>query len=264
MVKVWNEEDNKFLRENYLKYSNQELAERFGVSKKSIQGKLRRLGLHRLNEDDTGSLVTDSPTAASSPLDEFKIRKKKLPVKAPSTTQLTPSTVRYVPREMTERRKRAIREFDNAFKILSSGDLQKALDEFQFIETTFKGENDIVERARMFHSVYSRKGVEPLPDANSSEDFYKLGIFMFNTNKTPEALKYFEKAVEIEPGYIDAAYNIASIHAREGRFDDALSILEQVLDTDERFVEVAMTDDDFQGLWEDQRFLSLVRSYLED
>ena len=264
MVKVWNEEDNKFLRENYLKYSNQELAERFGVSKKSIQGKLRRLGLHRLNEEDAGSLTADSPTTAPAPLDEFKIRKKKLPVKAPSATQMTPSTTRYVPREMTERRKRAIREFDNAFKILSSGDLQKALEEFQFIETTFKGENDIVERARMFHSVYSRRGVEPLPEAKNPEDCYKLGVYLFNSNNTPEALKYFEKAIEMEPGYIDAAYNIASIHAREGRFDDALSILEQVLDTDERVVEVAMTDDDFQGLWEDQRFLTLVRSYLDE
>lgn len=264
MVKVWNEEDNKFLRENYLKYSNQELAERFGVSKKSIQGKLRRLGLHRLNEDDAAITSVDSAASATIPIDEFKIRRRRLPIKIATASKSTQTAARYVPREMTERRKRAMRDFDSAFKLLSSGDTKKALEDFQFIVTNFKGENDIVERARMFHSLYSRTNPSALPPANSSEDWYKHGIFYSNSNKIPKAFECFEKALELEPGFVDAAYNIASIMATNGKFDESLEMLEHVLDMDERFVETVMTDDDFQGLWEDQRFLLLVRSYIEE
>ena len=46
-AKKWTEEENGFIKQNYQNMSNQELAGKFKVSPKSIEGKLRKLGLKR-------------------------------------------------------------------------------------------------------------------------------------------------------------------------------------------------------------------------
>lgn len=46
-AKEWTEKENDFIRQNYQNLSNQELARKFKVSPKAIEGKLRRLGLKR-------------------------------------------------------------------------------------------------------------------------------------------------------------------------------------------------------------------------
>lgn len=47
MSKKWSEEDMTFIRNNYLYMSNGELANHFEVTRKSIETKLRRMGLKR-------------------------------------------------------------------------------------------------------------------------------------------------------------------------------------------------------------------------
>ncbi len=46
-AKKWTEAENKFIKNNYQVMNNEVLAERFGVTPKSIEGKLRRLNLKR-------------------------------------------------------------------------------------------------------------------------------------------------------------------------------------------------------------------------
>ncbi len=47
MAKKWSEEDMEFIRGNFLYMSNGELAKHFGVTRKSIETKLRRMSLKR-------------------------------------------------------------------------------------------------------------------------------------------------------------------------------------------------------------------------
>lgn len=46
-TKKWTEEEEEFLRENFMTMSNAELAEKFGVTKNAVQKKLARMGLKR-------------------------------------------------------------------------------------------------------------------------------------------------------------------------------------------------------------------------
>lgn len=46
-AKKWTESENEFIKNNYQRMGNKELAERFGVTPKSIEGKLRKLHLKR-------------------------------------------------------------------------------------------------------------------------------------------------------------------------------------------------------------------------
>lgn len=43
--KKWTEEENNFIKENYPEMDKKELARKFNVTIKSIEGKLRRMGL---------------------------------------------------------------------------------------------------------------------------------------------------------------------------------------------------------------------------
>jgi TolA-binding protein len=46
-TKKWTEEEEEFLRDNFMDMSNADLAEKFGITKNAIQKKLARMGLKR-------------------------------------------------------------------------------------------------------------------------------------------------------------------------------------------------------------------------
>lgn len=46
-VKKWTEAENEFIKNNYQAMSNKKLAEKFKVTSKAIEGKLRKLDLER-------------------------------------------------------------------------------------------------------------------------------------------------------------------------------------------------------------------------
>ncbi len=260
MAKVWDEGDNQFLRENYMKLSNQDLAEKFGVSKKSIQGKLRRLGLHRNEQEENKSNTAKKIDNVKRKDEKSFFRKKKLKIKIAEPPKAEKKHWEYVPREITERRKRATREFSNAMSILSEGDTEKALEEFDFIINTFKGEYDIIEKSQMYKRLLTRN--QPL-EPRSAEDFYHRGAWLYYQNKTDAALEHFQRALEMDPDYLDVAYNIACIYCRIGRFDECLDMLDRVLEQNPGMAETAMYDEDFEALWENEHFIELVQGATE-
>jgi tetratricopeptide (TPR) repeat protein len=263
MTKVWDEEDNKFLKENYLLLSNQELAEKFGVSKKSIQGKLRRLGLHRANEDEKSDDAIDSSEVSEKTGNDSIFKRKRLNVKASQQPAMPRQKPVYVPRELTERRKRAIRELDSAMKIMASNNKKKASEEFDFIISTFSGEIDIVHKAKMYKD-YINKVIPQAHPPVTAEDYYDLGIWNLNNNLASESIGYFRKALELDPEYLDARYNIACLECRSGNFEEAIDQLSVVLDANDMMAEVIINDEDFESMHENEQFIALMKDYLKE
>ncbi|HPQ40457.1 MAG TPA: tetratricopeptide repeat protein [bacterium] len=265
MAKVWDEKDNEFLKENYMKYSNQELAEMFDVTKKSIQGKLRRLGLHRRDEEPVVKKKVASPPTPSTreerQEDKPLIRKKRLNFKVPEGKPIVPPPAPYRPMEMTEKRKRAIREFENAMQILFQGDVDKAKAEFQFIKDKFPRELDIVHKAQSWLDHLDR---QPQPEPRTPEEHYMVGIRCSQRNRMEEALFHFHRALTLDPTYLDARYNIACITCRKGEHADAIAELEAIAEEDDRFIDAAMEDSDFEPLWNHPDFIDLIKQYIEE
>ena len=54
-TKKWTEEEEEFLKTNFMDLSNAELAEKFDITKNAVQKKLARMGLKR------SQLVKDEP-----------------------------------------------------------------------------------------------------------------------------------------------------------------------------------------------------------
>ena len=58
----------------------------------------------------------------------------------------------------------------------------------------------------------------------------ELGVALFSANKAPEARKQLLRALQIDPHYTDARYNLASIDASTGQWEAAAAEYKQVLD----------------------------------
>lgn len=56
-TKKWTEEEEEFLKENYINLSNADLAEKFDITKNAVQKKLARMGLKRSELSD--DLIAD-------------------------------------------------------------------------------------------------------------------------------------------------------------------------------------------------------------
>lgn len=69
-TKKWTEEEEEFLKDNYMELSNADLAEKFDITKNAVQKKLARMGLKR-------SEPTDEPS--SDEVSEVDVVEEKLP-----------------------------------------------------------------------------------------------------------------------------------------------------------------------------------------
>lgn len=66
-------------------------------------------------------------------------------------------------------------------------------------------------------------------DAHSALAATELGVALFAAKKIPEAEEQFQRALTLDPGYTDARFNLASVEASTGRFDEAAAGFKQVL-----------------------------------
>ncbi|MDI6840135.1 MAG: hypothetical protein QMD71_04690 [bacterium] len=116
--KKWSKKEDEFLLRNYKTMSNRKLAKHFGVTQKSIETKLHRLGVKRrarLNE-------------APKPVElEHKIRPP-----------------------MDEDRKKAISIFDKGVQLYYQGLKKEALDEFKKVVLNYPNVIDVTRKAKEY------------------------------------------------------------------------------------------------------------------
>ncbi|MEA3431584.1 MAG: hypothetical protein U9R01_02735 [candidate division WOR-3 bacterium] len=75
MAKKWSEADMAFIRDNFLYMSNGELAKHFEVTRKSIETKLRRMGLRREDKFPRNRVETRKKLSAAQ---EQRLRKQAI------------------------------------------------------------------------------------------------------------------------------------------------------------------------------------------
>ncbi|MGD0765775.1 MAG: tetratricopeptide repeat protein [Dehalococcoidia bacterium] len=80
------------------------------------------------------------------------------------------------------------------------------------------------------------------------------GHVLTRMKRYDDALKDYNLALELEPDLHLAFYNRATAHSLAGRFEEALPDLEAAINRDEKYREMARTDDDFKKLRKDQQY----------
>jgi tetratricopeptide (TPR) repeat protein len=73
-----------------------------------------------------------------------------------------------------------------------------------------------------------------------------------------EALKAYEKEIELKPEDADAWFHKACAYSLKGDKENALKHLSKVIDLDAKYKEKAKSDDDFKNLWNDEDFKRVV------
>ncbi|MGB7293433.1 MAG: tetratricopeptide repeat protein, partial [Thermodesulfobacteriota bacterium] len=84
------------------------------------------------------------------------------------------------------------------------------------------------------------------------------GVSHHNIDDLNEAIKAFDRAIRLKPGYAEAWYHRARVYANKGVAKKALTDLEQAVLLDASFKEEAKKDKVFLEVKEDKEFSKLI------
>lgn len=289
MAKNWTEEDEEFIRENYLNQTYADLAKHFDVSQKAMESKIRRMGLRKQDVQQDVEMPGEVPATGepASPPDEGPSRSTPrregpTPIETlgslPRTVEVEEETeeereerleaVREAADSERERREAAREEDDEiqrALKLLESGldklhdgKFGKAAADFEAIVQEPPSDTRIVDRARQYlavtHELGSSDGFEP----ESADEHYLAGVMALNAGELSAALDAFETALDKAPGDDRVLYCQAAAHAKRGDPDAALEALRKAIDINESNRIYARNDSDFDALRVHEDFRKLV------
>ena len=85
------------------------------------------------------------------------------------------------------------------------------------------------------------------------------GTILSKLKKYDEAMVMYQKALEIQPQFGGARYNMACAYALKGDKANALKNLEQAVSMESGFKQAAPKDEDFKSLWNDPEFKKLTQ-----
>jgi len=86
------------------------------------------------------------------------------------------------------------------------------------------------------------------------------GVTYSKLKRYDEALTDFNRSLEIKPNDPGTLYNLACVFSLRGKIDDALTYLKKAIKADEKYREMAKTDEDFDNIRDDPRFKKLMES----
>ena len=101
------------------------------------------------------------------------------------------------------------------------------------------------------------KAIEINPQDSNAWD--NKGNALYDLNKTDEAIKAYNKAIEINPQNSIAWYNRASTYSFINNKDQVIFNLKKAVELDGSLKDVAKKDDAFKGLWKDEQFKEIVK-----
>ncbi|MCD6452149.1 MAG: tetratricopeptide repeat protein [Acidobacteria bacterium] len=225
MPKVFSEEEERFLRKNFRKFSNKELAEKLNTTERSIEAKLRRLGLRRKEKVKEVEKVT-----------EVKPKEKD----------------------------KALCLYEEGLFKLREGEYAEARKRFERIIKEFPERASICDRAKTYITICDRRLSEEIFTPKTAEDFYYLGIIHGNRGEYEEALSYYQKALGLSPNNEKILYLIAGAYAQLGKEKEAIKNLKRAIELNPANRILAREEDDFAPLREKKEFIKLTGSTKKD
>lgn len=106
---------------------------------------------------------------------------------------------------------------------------------------------------------------EPEQDVQPSlaaASLFARALLAYKAEGASRAVTLYEQALALDPGHVDARYNLACIFARTGQLDEALQHLRALagVDSDEarKALAEALDDDDFAKLRTNEEFLAMM------
>jgi tetratricopeptide (TPR) repeat protein len=268
MAKIWTEENEEFIRENFRHKTYAELADHFGVTQKAMESKIRRMGLKKQDYKDPDPLPAMLPPEPPKP--DVPVETGPTPIKSlgalprkeaaredPGERKVRLEGERVAADHERDRReglrddkimKRALKLFETGIKKYHDGSYGKALEAFHALLESAPPDGTLVARARQYVATLERTGRSAEFNPQDADDFYLLGVVMLNDGDPSSALQAFARALDQAPGDDRVIYCQAAAHAQKGDIDAAIDALSDAVDINESNRVYAQNDPDFTPL----------------
>lgn len=153
---------------------------------------------------------------------------------------------------------RAIKEYEEAHRVMGRKDYAKAAHLFEAIIKEFSTEREVCDRSRIYLSVCRKHAGSPAQKVRASEDPYYLGVIATNDGRLDEAVDLFEKALRQDPHSDRALYALASISGMRQDIAGTIDHLRKAIDLNPANKVYALNDPDFDPLRSDVAFMGLL------
>ena len=286
MAKNWTEEDEQFIRDSFLTMTYSDLADRFAVSTKAMESKIRRMGLKKqefLAEAVEAIDPTPAPPTRPAPAEEpvptplesiqAMPRRTETAVETTEERKARLEAGRQAAAEEKERRETArsddrvvaaVKRLEAGMKSLLQGQYAKAAKEFEAILKTPPPDMGMTARARQYLES-CKAHLERKPSApKTTEDLYLHGVMRMNEGDLDGALEAFTSATEKSPKDDRLAYGQAAVHAQGGEVEAAIEALQRAVEINDANRVFAKNDSDFTPLRVHREFQDIVTPPMEE
>jgi len=280
MAKNWTEEDEQFIRDNFLTMTYSDLADRFDVSTKAMESKIRRMGLKKQEflaeaieaidptpEPPAGPVPAEEPVP--TPLESIQAlpRRTETAVETTEERKARVSAGREAAANEKERRESArsddrvvaaVKRLEAGMKSLLQGQYAKAAKDFEAILKTPPPDMGMTARAKQYLATckthLERKAAAP----KTTEDLYLHGVIQMNDGDLEGALTAFNAAAKKAPQDDRLAYGQAAVHAQGGEVEAAIEALSRAVEINQANRIFAKNDSDFTPLHVHKEFQDIV------
>jgi tetratricopeptide (TPR) repeat protein len=280
MAKNWTEEDEQFIRDNFLTMTYSDLADRFEVSTKAMESKIRRMGLKKQEflaeaveavepapEQPEGPAPSEE--AVPTPLESIQSMPRKTEAAVETAEERTARLEAGREAAVAEKERRAAARSDDrvakamkrlevGMKGLLQGQYAKAAKEFEALLKSPPPDIALTARARQYLETckahLERKAAAP----KTTEDLYLHGVVRMNEGDLDAALEAFTAASKKAPADDRLPYGQAAVYAQAGSVDDAIEALQRAVDINEANRIFAKNDPDFIPLRVNKEFQEIV------
>ena len=154
-------------------------------------------------------------------------------------------------------------EFTEAMQIFSKRDYAKALTAFEKIIEQYKDSDyysvlEIQTRSKVYLNICNAQLNPVKSELKTDEDYLNEGVYMLNAGKIDKALSLFEylEPKSFKTPYIN--YLLSIIHLKKRDVHKSLEYLKKAVKEDRGFKIIAHNDPDFDDLFDNDAFFSIV------
>ena len=226
-------------------------ARRSAVSTKSIR--LKAKAVHRPARKPVKSAPKGSARRGSKPAAKVESRRKSVGTAVAPVRSTTPNRIQ------SKRFANAVHAYEIGLKLMHSEEFEKARKCFLNLIAEHTEEPEIQERAKVLIHVCEKKIQEKARTVlRTADDHYNVGIADLNRRAIDSAIQHLQHALKLAPKADHILYALAVANALHGNRDQALTYLKQSIHhrPENRFL--AVRDNDFETLQEDENFKQLV------